>query len=75
MSTLIMFGSCDTRQCISISIVNDGILENTESFSVTLRRTSDLDSRITLDPAVGEIDITANNGLLDIRNNFIKLTA
>ena len=63
VSTLLMFDSCDTRQCISIS-VNGGGLESM-FFLVTLGRTSDLDSRITLDPAVGQIDITANNGTVN----------
>ena len=58
VSALMMFDSCDTRQCMEIAIMNDGILENTESFSVTLVRTPDLDPRITLDPVTGETKIT-----------------
>ena len=34
------------------------LVESTESFSVTLERTTELDTRITLDPDVGEIVIT-----------------
>ena len=44
--------------------MNDALEESIESFFVTLERTSDLDPRITLDPAVGEIFITPNDGLL-----------
>ena len=61
VSTLLMFDSCETRQCTNITIMNDTSIE---SFFVTLEKTPDLDSRITLDPAVGEIFVTANDGLL-----------
>ena len=71
VSTLLMFDSCDTRQCTNISIINDVFTEDTESFSVSLVRTSELDPRITLDPAVGEIEITDNDGLLYIQNYAI----
>ena len=56
--TPLKFDSCETRQCTNITIMNDMLVENTESFSVTLVRTADLDTRITLDPDVGEIVIT-----------------
>ena len=42
---------------MNISIVDDVVLENDESFNVTLGRTRCLDRRITLDPAVVEIII------------------
>ena len=58
MPTPLKFDSCETRQCTNITIMNDMLVENTESFSVTLVRTADLDTRITLDPDVGEIVIT-----------------
>ena len=57
MSTLLIFDSCETRQCTNITIINDMLVENTESFSVTLVRTTELDTRITLDPDIGEIVI------------------
>ena len=59
-----MFDSCETRQCANITIMKDVLVESTESFSVTLERTSDLDNRITLDPNFGEIVIT--DGLFHI---------
>ena len=64
VSTLLMFDSCETQKCTNITITNDVLKEDSESFSVSLVRTSELDTRITLDPAVGEIEITANDGLL-----------
>ena len=58
MSTDLMFKSCEKRQCTNITIMNDVLVESTESFFVTLERTPDLDTRITLDPEFGEIEIT-----------------
>ena len=39
------------------------ICELTESFFVTLERTPGLDSRITLDPVDGEIEISDDDGM------------
>ena len=63
VSTLLMFSSCETRQCTNITITNDVGLEDTESFSITLLRATDT---TTLDLLVGEIEITDDDGLLDI---------
>ena len=63
VSTILAFGTCNTQQCIEISIVDDMIVEMTESFFVTLERISDLDSRIRLDPVEEKVEITDNDGL------------
>ena len=63
VSTTLEFGSCDTRQCTEIPIVDDMIVELTELFFVTLERTPGLDSRITLDPVDGEIEISDDDGM------------
>ena len=42
-------------------IMDDITLENDESFILTLERTSDLNSRITLDPVNGVVEITDND--------------
>ena len=57
-STILRFPTCGTRQCVNVSIVDDDVLENVESFYVTLERTPGLDVRITLDPVDGIISIT-----------------
>ena len=62
LSTTLMFDTCESRQCYNISIVDDVTLEMTELFSVTLERTPDLNSRITLNPVDGAIDILDNDG-------------
>ena len=64
LSTIVTFGACETRQCVSTTIVNDGVLENVESFLVNLERTPGLESRITLNPIRAEVQIIDNNGLL-----------
>ena len=63
ISEILAFDTCDTRQCTEIPIVDDMIVELTESFFVTLERTPGLDSRITLDPVDGKIDITDDDGV------------
>ena len=62
VSTILTFGTCDTRQCIEILIKDDMIGEVTESFSITLERMFDLDSKIILDPNRTEVEITNNDG-------------
>ena len=57
LSTTVQFESCETRRCVTVSIVSDLIEEPDESFNYTLERTPDLDSRISLDPVEGEVVI------------------
>ena len=61
VSEVLMFGACERRRCVNISISDDGIPEQMESFFVTLERTSGLDGRITLNPVEGEIEIIDSN--------------
>ena len=61
-SNIMTFGACNTLQCTEIVIMNDKIVELTESFSVTLERTAGLDNRITLGRVDGEVVITDDDG-------------
>ena len=61
LSTTLMFAACDTRRCVNVAIVNDIIVESIETFAITLERTSNLDSRITLNPMDEEIEIIDND--------------
>ena len=63
MDTILIFKSCETRACTNVNIVDDNIAEPTEWFSVKLGRTDGLNPRITLNPFVAVIEITANNGM------------
>ena len=63
MSTILMFEACDKQRCVNVTIVDDDVLETVvESFTVTLERTPGLDSRITLRPVDGVVEITDNDG-------------
>ena len=56
------FSANQRRLCVNISIVDDMIVEQRESFSITLERTPDLNSRITLFPDSAEVVIPNNDG-------------
>ena len=56
------FSACQNRSCVNITIHDDMIVENVESFTVTLERTPGLDMRITLDQVEAGIEITDDDG-------------
>ena len=62
LSTTLTFAACETRRCVDVVIVDDMIVEQDETFTVTLQRTPDLDSRITFSQTAGAIEITNNDG-------------
>ena len=47
---------------MNVDIIDDQAVENPESFGITLERTPDLDSRITLDPVDGVVQIRDDDG-------------
>ena len=61
-SVTLYFDICATRVCEDLSLVNDNISETIESFHLTLERTSDLDSRIILNPSNAEVTIIDDDG-------------
>ena len=60
MDIILQFDTCDVRQCILVSIVNDLVDEPEEFFIYTLERTPGLDDRIDLDPTIGTVVISDN---------------
>ena len=60
-SEVLQFGTCQRMYCVDITIVDDLVLELVESFNVSLERNG-LDSRISLDPTVAQINITDDDG-------------
>jgi hypothetical protein len=61
--------------CVDVFIVDDIILENDESFILTLERTPDLDSRITLDPVNGVVEITENDAaVVGLERTFYQVS-
>ena len=62
VSMILRFATCQRRECVNITIENNGVAEPLESFFVILERTPDQDGRITLDPVDGEILIIDATG-------------
>ena len=62
VDTVLMFAACERKNCVNLYITNDIILEKDESFDLTVEKTSDLESRITLDPVNGVVEIIDNDG-------------
>ena len=63
LSTILSFPACETKQCVDVTIVDDEVLEKVESFDVTLEKTPGLDTRITLNPVDGVVEIIDEDGL------------
>ena len=61
LNAILKFAACEMRSCVDVYIMDDITLENDESFDLTLERTSGLNSRITLDPVNGVVEITDND--------------
>ena len=59
---------------MNITIQNDRILDQTESFFVSLERTLNLDSKITLDPTDGEIEINGTYMYMQIVCSYVHRT-
>ena len=53
----LQFYACEIIRCTLVNIAIDLIDEPVESFSYTLERTFGLDSRISLDPVAGSVEI------------------
>ena len=58
----LMFSACETRHCVSVTILNDFDDEPDENFFYTLERTPDLHPNIDLDPVLAEIVIVDDDG-------------
>lgn len=56
------FSRCQTRSCVTVAIVDDLVLELVEYFHIFLERTGGLDSRITLTPDEGRVNINDDDG-------------
>ena len=55
--SVVKFGGCQRSKCVNISIVNDNALEMTKTFTISLKKSSVLDSSIRLGTMEGEIEI------------------
>ena len=63
-STTVPFSSCSMRECITIPIINDDILEYRERFTVSLERPADVDERIELVNTLKIVDIFDEDSML-----------
>ena len=57
LSMVLSFPSCETKQCLNITIVSNLVDEPVEEFDITLERTTGLDTRISLQPVDARIII------------------
>ena len=62
--TSVRFDACQRVQCALLNITDDYTVEQTETFSVALLRSPDLDSRIYLSTANASVFIIDNDGEL-----------
>ena len=64
LNTILSFAACETRSCVNVTIVDDMVDEPDpiESFHYTLERTPGLDSRISLAPVDGVVEIIDDDG-------------
>ena len=63
INVILLFAACQRRSCVNVTIIDDEMLENTESFNFTLERTTGLSDRITLDPVDGVVEIIDDDGM------------
>ena len=54
----LVFSTCISESCIRIPITDDMMVEQRESFFVSLQRTEGLDTRIQIDPDFDEKEVT-----------------
>ena len=54
--TSLLFAKCSRRGCVDIMIIDENVLEDTETLFVSLELNG-LDKRISLDPNIGMIEI------------------
>ena len=62
MEQVVVLPACTTEHCVPVNIIDDQAEEKTERFSITLGKTPDLDSRITLINVDGTVEIRDDDG-------------
>ena len=63
-TVVLQFVECDKRMCTSVVIIDDSMIENEESLTVTLHETPGTDDAITLTVVNGVINIFDDDGEL-----------
>ena len=62
VSSILIFDSSQSS-CVFVSIVDDDVVEETESFTISMERTPGLDKNIHFEPVSGDIKIIDNDGM------------
>ena len=60
-NAIMRFTPQDENACLLVTIIDEDIVEQNESFFVTLERTADLNERITIDPDNSEGEVVIGN--------------
>ena len=60
---MLRFGRCEKRQCITVRIINNDKLEETESFNISLEGARGLSSSFIFDPLEVSVTITDEDGM------------
>lgn len=72
LSKFLNLSACETRRCVTVTIVNDLVCEPEEVFDLTLERTVGLNPRIRLQPTDGRVFISDNEGMSI--SNVLRMT-
>ena len=62
MRSTLRFGACQKRNCVDVTIINDTVLENTETFTVNLQKPPYLGNEFTVDPSSEVVAIVDDDG-------------
>ena len=57
------FPACATKQCLNVSIIDDLLVEDTETFTIHLETSLGLSNEFEVNPSVKVINITDNDGV------------
>ena len=61
-ATTVIFEPCEVTQCVDVTVVDDCVLEMTETIIVTLTLPSELEPRFKLDSGTTQISVIDNDG-------------
>ena len=70
VSNTLTFAACQRSRCVDISIFDDLKVESEESFGIGLRRLSELDSRITINPSRATVTIIDDDGMYVLHSSL-----
>ena len=62
MRSTLRFRACQKRNCVDVIIINDTVLEDTETFSVNLQKPPYLSNKFTVDPSSEVVSIMDDDG-------------